>query len=73
MDQNVAEGDYLRPGNLWMPSSQLVGDTRRGFAYDRKLLNNCAPNQLRFQECFKIAFPDERADVIRGLDYVVQV
>jgi hypothetical protein len=68
MDQNVPEGDYLRPRDLWESARQLVGNPRRRLSNDRQLLHYGASNQLRLLEACEIRLLKKRSDVIGGGD-----
>src|ERR1035441_1546477 len=66
VDEDVTEGDDLRPRNLRVAGLQCLGDARRRLADNRELLNYGAAEQLRFLKCRKIFLREEPGNVVRG-------
>ena len=56
-----------------MPAPQPLGNARRRFPDDRKLLNNRATDQLRFHESLNIGVANKCPNVIYSFKDVMQV
>ena len=55
MNQDISERDYLRPGNLGVSVLQPLGQSRRGLADNRELLNDGAT--FRYKSSRRIQKP----------------
>ena len=68
VNQNVAEGNDLRPGYSGLTAFQCCGNARGRFADDSQLLNHRASDQLGLSKFFKSDTSDEFGDCGAGYE-----
>src|ERR1039458_4685318 len=73
VDEDVTEGDDLRPRNVGVAGLQCLGDARRRLADNRELLNYRTAHQFRFLKGREIGIGDELGKVVRRLKDIREI